>query len=124
MPLEKQTPYYLRKEVLEKEKRYTFLLGINYWEVLNLGISKENGKSEYPGVEERKEKARKVFQKHNPYLEARLKEYVIQSEKGISGLMGTTRQERCLICDEKYSGVHCLCGVCGYVYREEFAKKK
>jgi len=107
----------------EKERKYLQVLGVHYWEVLNLGINTQTGKSAYPGIEEKKEKARQILRKHDSNLEIGINNYIVQSTNE-SRKKNLTEKEKCLICGEKYRGAYSLCGVCGYVYREEFMKKR
>jgi len=113
-----QDPELLRKmrREIQKNQELALLLGISEDSLLEIIC-----KNPSPEIEARKAKARQLFRDYNPLLEPKIAEYLIKSATESDAT--PKRHDECYVCEKEYVGAFPLCGVCGYVYREEFMKK-
>lgn len=79
-------------------------------------LSRIENPNQSPEIELRREKVRKLFGEHNPLLEPKIVDYLIQ--RATHSHATIIKKDNCEVCGEPYEGAHSICGDCAHILQE------
>jgi hypothetical protein len=79
-------------------------------------LSRIENLNQSPEIELRREKVRKLFEEHNPLLEPKIVEYLIQ--RATHSHAPIQKRDSCDVCGESYGGAHSICGDCAHILQD------